>query len=182
LLPASRDQRPRAPPAITGSGERRGRHYPRALCLSRDRRAQRPLASEGCREDLSCAKPVRGRTPQDAGQSQRRKDEGGSFRGSQFGVGDPFPVSPFAYPSAWKDGELQPLMSTARPAHCSLDPEWRHSLAVCRREQTLTSATTRPASIHLGPFRSPSWIARNAGLEVRCTHERRAGGKALCAR
>jgi hypothetical protein len=34
------DQRPRARPAIRGSGERRGRHYPRALCLSRDRRAQ----------------------------------------------------------------------------------------------------------------------------------------------
>ena len=31
---------------------------------------------------------------------QQRKDNGGSFQGPQFGVGDPFPVPPFAYPSA----------------------------------------------------------------------------------
>jgi hypothetical protein len=104
LLPASRDQRPRARPAIRGSGERRGRHYPRALCLSRDRRAQRPLALEGCREDLSCPEPVRARTPQDAGQGQQRKDEGGSWVLNSASV-IRFRSLHLLIRQPWKDGE-----------------------------------------------------------------------------
>ncbi len=120
------------------------------------------LASEGCREDLSCAKRVRARTPQDVGQSQQRKDEGGSFRGSQFGVGDPFPVPPFAHPSAWKDSELN--------CNRAVEVDCARGFTVASIQNGVIasglptgpapeSATTRPASIHLGPSQPSSRIA-----------------------
>src|ERR1700722_5402831 len=52
--------------------------------------------SRGPQLRQACSRP----NAEDAGQSQQRKDEGGSFQGPQFSVGNPFPLPPFADPSA----------------------------------------------------------------------------------